>query len=199
LHGRTVCAVVWCSTASVARTDELLAGMRALAPIFDGVGEVPLPALNSAFDRFYPKGDQWYWKADFFDELTDAAIAAHVEHGRRLPSGQSTMHLYPVNGAAHRVGPDGTAWRYRGARYGQVIVGVDPDPASADALVEWARAYHDATHPYSAGGAYVNMMMHDEGPERVRASYGENYDRLVQVKRRYDPHNLFRINQNIAP
>jgi FAD/FMN-containing dehydrogenase len=199
LQGTKVCAVLWCSTAGPARTAELLAPMRALEPAFDGVGEMPLPALNGAFDPFYPKGDQWYWKADFFDELTDEAIAAHMEHARAMPSPQSTMHLYPIDGAAHRVGPDETAWRYRRSRYGQVIVGVDPDPASAGELVAWTQAYHDALHPHSAGGAYVNMMMHDEGAERVRASYGANYDRLVEVKRRYDPTNLFRINQNVAP
>ena len=112
---------------------------------------------------------------------------------------QSTVHLYPVDGAAHRVGGHDTAWSYRASRYGQVIVGVDPDPANAERISEWARGCHDALHPYSAGGAYVNMMMHDEGQERVRASYRDNYDRLVEIKRRYDPANLFRINQNIAP
>ena len=109
------------------------------------------------------------------------------------------MHLYPIDGAAHSAGPNDTAWSYREARYGQVIVGVDPDRANNDRMIEWAKAYHDALHPHSAGGAYVNMMMHDEGPDRVRASYRGNYDRLVEVKRQYDPANLFRVNQNIAP
>jgi FAD/FMN-containing dehydrogenase len=199
LHGKTVCAVVWCSTASPEHTDELLAPMRARGPVFDGVAEMPLPALNGAFDPLYPKGDQWYWRADFVDELTDEAITAHAEHARRLPTGQSAMHLYPISGAVHRVRPDETAWRYRRSRYGQVIVGVDPDPANADAITRWTQDYHDALHPYAAGGAYVNMMMHDEGDDRVRASYGANYDRLAAVKRRYDPGNLFRINQNIKP
>ena len=199
LHGKKVCGVVWCSTASSQRSDELLAPMRATGPAFDGVGELPLPALQSAFDPLYPKGDQWYWRADFVDELSDEAIASHAEHARRLPTPQSTMHLYPIDGAVHRVGPGETAWRYRDSRYGQVVVGVDPDPANAARITEWAQAYHDALHPHSAGGAYVNMMMHDEGPDRVRASYGANYDRLVEVKRDYDPDNLFRINQNIAP
>jgi FAD/FMN-containing dehydrogenase len=199
LHGTKVCAVLWCSTAGVARTAELLAPMRALEPRFDGVAEMPLPALNGAFDPFYPKGDQWYWKADFVDELTDEAIAAHMEHAHAMPTPQSTMHLYPIDGATHNVAPGETAWRYRGSRYGQVIVGVDPEPGKAGDLAAWTQAYHDALHPHSAGGAYVNMLMHDEGAERVRASYGANYGRLVDVKRRYDPTNLFRINQNIAP
>ena len=137
-------------------------------------------------------------RADFFDELTDEAIAVHMEHAHALPSPQSTMHLYPIDGATHRVGADETAWRYRRSRYGQVIVGVDPDPVSGGELVGCTQGYHDALHPHSAGGAYVNMMMHDEGADRVRASYGANYDRLVEVKRRHDPTNLLRINQNIA-
>jgi FAD/FMN-containing dehydrogenase len=155
--------------------------------------------MQAAFDDLYPKGLQWYWRADFVDELTDEAIAIHAERGPELPTMHSTMHLYPINGAAHNVGRKDTAFSYREARYGQVIVGVDPDPANNERMTAWAKDYHDALHPHSAGGAYINMMMHDEGPDRVRASYRDNYDRLVEVKRRYDEHNLFRINQNIAP
>jgi hypothetical protein len=155
--------------------------------------------LQSAFDDLYPKGLQWYWRADFVDALSDEAIGIHLEHAAQLPTPHSTMHLYPIDGAAGRVGGGDTAFGYRGARFGQVIVGVDPDPAVNDDLIEWTRAYHDALHPHSAGGAYVNMMMHDEGADRVRESFGENFDRLVEVKRRYDPENRFRINQNIAP
>jgi len=199
LQGVAVCGIVWCVNAPPRRASELLAPMRALDPAFDGVADVPFPALQSGFDPLFPAGDQWYWRADFVDELTDEAIAAHVEHARRLPTPQSTMHLYPIDGAVHRIAPEETAWRFRASRYGQVIVGVDPDPANAERITHWTREYHDAVHPYAAGGAYVNMLMHDEGQERVRASYGANYDRLVAVKRRYDPGNLFSINQNIAP
>jgi FAD/FMN-containing dehydrogenase len=199
LQLKKMCGIVWCVNAPPERAAELLAPVRALEPALDGVAEMPFPVLQSAFDALYPKGQQWYWRTDFVDELTDESIAVHVEHAAQLPTWQSTMHLYPIDGAAHDVAPEDTALSYRKARYGQVIVGVDPDPANNDAMINWAKAYHDALHPYSAGGGYVNMMMHDEGPERVRASYGDNYDRLVEVKRRYDPQNLFRINQNIAP
>jgi FAD/FMN-containing dehydrogenase len=200
LHMRKMCGVVWCWTGAAADADEALAPVRAFGPpALDGIAEVPFPAMNGAFDELYPAGYQWYWRADFVDEIPEEAVAAHVEHGAQLPSLHSTMHLYPINGAAGRVDRDATAWSYRGARYGQVIVGVDPDPANADAVRSWAQRYHDAVHPYTAGGAYVNMMMHDEGQERIRASYRDNYDRLVEVKRRYDPGNLFHVNQNIAP
>jgi FAD/FMN-containing dehydrogenase len=199
LQLQKVCGIVWCANCAPDRAQELLAPVRDLKPALDGVMELPFPVLQSAFDALYPKGQQWYWRADFVDEVGDEAIAIHLEHAAQLPTPQSTMHLYPIDGAAHRVGKGDTAFNYRDARYGQVIVGVDPDPANNERMSAWTRAYHDALHPHSAGGAYVNMMMHDEGPDRVRASYRDNYDRLVEIKRRYDPANLFRVNQNIAP
>ena len=200
LHLQTVCGVVWCYTGPPEAADEVFAPIAAFGPpAFHAVGPMPLPAFQSMFDAVYPPGLQWYWKADFVDELSDEAIARHVEHGARLPTWQSTMHMYPIDGAPHDVAPDATALPYRRARYGQVMAGIDADPAKAPELISWTRDYWEAVHPYSAGGAYVNMMMDDEGPERVRASYRDNYDRLVAAKRRYDPENRFRVNQNIAP
>ena len=108
------------------------------------------------------------------------------------------MHLYPVDGAAARVANDATAWAYRDARYAQVIVGVDPDPAKAPEITRWTVDYFDALHAYSMGGAYVIFMI-DEGQERVEATYRGNYDRLAQVKQKFDPANLFHVNQNIRP
>jgi Berberine and berberine like len=130
--------------------------------------------------------------------LSDAAIALHVKHASDIPTLHSTMHLYPINGAAHRVGKQDTAWSYRDATWAQVIVGVDPDPANNDKIIGWTKTYWEALHPYSAGGAYVNFMM-DEGAERVKATYRGNYERLVRLKNMYDPTNLFRVNQNIKP
>jgi FAD/FMN-containing dehydrogenase len=159
---------------------------------------MPHAALQSAFDALYPAGDQWYWRADFVNEVPDEAIAIHADFGSRLPTGKSTMHMYPIDGAAHDVGPQETAWAFRDANWVTVFAGVDPDPTSREALRDWSTAYYDALHPHSAGGAYVNMIM-DEGQERVRASYRENYDRLARVKRVYDPENFFHVNQNIRP
>ena len=141
---------------------------------------------------------QWYWKADFVRTLPDEAIALHRKHAENLPTTQSTMHLYPINGAASRVKNAATPWSYRDATWASVIVGVDPDPANKEKISAWARDYWSALHPYSAGGAYVNFMM-DEGEDRVRATYGKNYARLAKIKKRYDPTNLFRVNQNIKP
>jgi FAD/FMN-containing dehydrogenase len=197
LHLQKMCGVMWCYTGPQDRAEEVFAPIREFGPpALHGVQEMPYPALQSIFDALYPPGHQWYWRADFVKELTDEAIAAHVGHARTLPTMQCTMHLYPVNGAAHRVGQHDTAWSYRDATWGEVIVGVDPDPANAGTVRDWCVNYWEAVHPHSMGGAYVNMMM-DEGQDRVRAAYRDNYDRLRQVKAHYDPRNVFNVNQNI--
>jgi FAD/FMN-containing dehydrogenase len=200
IHMRKVCGVVWCHAGDESSAAAAMAPLlEALPePLLHGPGPMPHAALQGAFDGVYPAGDQWYWRADFVNEIPDAAIELHARFGAELPTWKSTMHLYPIDGAAHDVAPDATAWSYRDARFASVFAGVDPDPANAEAIRRWTVDYFDALHPYSAGGAYVNMMM-DEGPERVRASYRGNYDRLARIKAEYDPDNTFRVNQNIPP
>ena len=199
LWGRKSCAIVWCYTGSHERADDVLDPVRTFgAPLLVGVQEMPFNVLQGAFDALYPAGLQWYWRADFFNEITDAAIEVHRKFGAQLPTGHSTMHLYPIDGAASRVPEDATAFAYRDGGWAGVIVGVDPDPANAGTITDWAKSYWQELHPTSAGGAYVNFMM-DEGEDRVRAAYRGNYDRLAQVKERYDPDNVFHINQNIKP
>jgi hypothetical protein len=196
---RKAVGIVWCYTGPAERADEVLAPVRSFGtPLLDGIQPMPFPVLQSVFDALFPPGLQWYWRADFFNEITDQAVAVHEEFGAALPTPLSTMHLYPIDGAVHRVGPDATAFAYRDAGWAGVIVGVDPDPANAGKIRDWSVRYWDALHPTSAGGAYVNFMM-DEGADRVRASYGPNYDRLARIKAHYDPGNFFRINQNIRP
>jgi hypothetical protein len=200
IHLRKVCGVVWCYLGG----EEDAA--RAMAPLLDavpeplmhGVGPMPHPALQSAFDGLYPPGEQWYWRADFVDEIPDEALEIHARFGAEMPTMKSTMHMYPIDGAAHDVASSDTAWSYRDAKWGSVFAGVDPDPANVAAIRDWSIGYMEALHPYSAGGAYVNMMM-DEGQDRVRASYRDNYPRLARIKASYDPDNLFRVNQNIHP
>ena len=199
LHLQKMCGVVWCYNGPLDKADEIFAPVREFGPpALDGLHEAPFPGLQSAFDELYPPGLQWYWKADFVNELTDEAIAEHVKHGAQMPTMHSSMHLYPVDGAAHDVGRSDTAFSFRDARYSMVIVGVDPDPANADTLKSWARAYWEAVHPYSAGGAYVNFMMEEED-DRVEATYRDNYARLAQIKGKYDPGNVFKVNWNIKP
>ena len=198
-HMEKMCAIVWCYTGPMDQAEERFAPIRALGtPAIDAAGPIPWPVLQSLFDGLYPPGLQWYWKADFFTDLSDAAIDVSVKYAEQLPTMHSTMHLYPINGAAHDVARDATAFSYRDANFSGVIVGVDPDPANNDQMIAWARNYWMAMHPYSAGGGYINMMM-DEGQDQVRASYRENYDRLAEIKAKYDPDNLFHVNQNIVP
>jgi len=199
LHLKKMCGIIWTWTGDLQQGEETFRPIRAFKKAaLDLVGPLPQPTLQSMFDGLYPPGLQWYWRADFVRELSDEAIAQHVKFANALPTMHSTMHLYPINGAAGRVGRHETAWNYRDANWTQVMVGVDPDPANNEKTISWTKSYWDALHPYSAGGAYVNFMM-DEGEERVKATYGDNYKRLVEIKNKYDPENLFRVNQNIRP
>ncbi|MDC6388423.1 FAD-binding oxidoreductase [Maribacter sp. PR1] len=196
LHNKQFCAIVWCYTGDADSFNELFKAVLDLDPVFSHVGEMPYPALQSMFDGFFPTGMQWYWRADFFDALTPEITAQHLKFGSKIPTPLSQMHLYHISGAAGRVGAQDTPWAYRDAKYAGVYVGVDPDPKNAAKVTDWCKAYQEALHPYSAGGAYSNFMM-DEGQDRIKASYKHNYERLVQIKNRYDSDNLFRVNQNI--
>ena len=200
IHLREVCGIVWCYLGAEDKAREAMAPLLDALPepLMHGVHSMPHAMLQGAFDGIYPHGDQWYWRADFVKEIPDDAVQLHAKFGAQMPSMKSTMHMYPIDGAAHDVAPGDTPWSYRDANWASVFAGVDPDPANREAIRRWSVDYQEALHPYSAGGAYVNMMM-DEGEERIRASYRGNYDRLAQVKRSYDPHNAFRLNQNIQP
>lgn len=199
LWGRKACGIVWCYTGPHDRADEALQAVRSFGdPLVVGLQPMPFNMLQSAFDALYPAGLQWYWRTDIFEEISDEAIAVHERFGAELPTGHSTMHMYPIDGAAERVAADATAFPYRSGGWVGVIVGVDPDPANADLISQWAKDYWTALHPTSAGGGYVNMMM-EEGEDRIRAAYKDNYPRLQRVKRAYDPDNAFHVNQNIKP
>ncbi len=199
LHMKKMCGVVWCYTGPESEAEAVFQPVKEFGPpAMYGIQPMPYPALQGAFDALYPPGMHWYWKGDFFNELTDEAIDLHVKHGFEMPSWQSTMHLYPIDGKPNQVGPDDTPWGHRQAKWSEVIVGVDSDPANTEAISAWAREYWEALHPHSAGGAYVNFMM-EEGEDRVKATYGSNYERLTVIKQKYDPANLFRVNQNIKP
>ena len=199
LWGRKACGIVWCYTGAHDRAGEVLEPIKTYgSPLIVGLQPMPFSMLQGAFDELNPPGLQHYWRADFFNEISDAAIDVHVKYGARLPTGLSAMHLHPIDGAASRVPEDATAFAYRDGGWAGVVLGVDPDPASAPLISQWARDYWEELHPTSAGGAYVNFLM-EEGQDRVRAAYRGNYDRLARTKRRYDPDNIFHINQNIQP
>lgn len=199
LHLKKMCAIAWCYTGDPdSAEDAFKPALSVGKPALHGVMTVPVTAMNSVFDPLYPPGTQQYWRADFFDSVPDEAIERNIEHGSKMPTLQSTTHMYPVDGAAARVGKDDTAWAYRDAKWAQVYFAVDPDPANAGVLRDWSVQYYEALHPYSMGGGYVNFLM-EEGQERVQATYRDHYDRLAKTKATYDPTNLFHINQNIKP
>src|SRR5262249_42875678 len=191
--GKRICLLMSCYNG----TEE--AGKKALAPLLEGLpapllnwmGTMPYPAVQSMFDWLYPKGMQWYWRGDFVKTLPDAAIDTHLEQAAKTPSELSLMHLYPIDGAVHRVGKNETAWNCRDATWSMVIAGIDPSPQNAQTVTHWAKAYWDALHPFDLGRPYPNFLMDDEGDARLRASYGDNYARLTAVKKQYDPTNLF--------
>ena len=198
LHNKQFCGIVWCYTGDMGKAKEVFAPILSKDPIFEHVGEMPYPSIQTLFDGLLSSGLQWYWRADFFNELGSEIREQHLKFGSKIPTPLSQMHLYPISGAASRVGKEETPWAYRDAKYAGVIVGVDPDSMNADKITKWCKDYWEALHPFSSGGAYSNFMM-DEGQERVQASYKYNYDRLSRIKKKYDPNNFFTVNQNIKP
>ena len=198
---KKTCLIVVSHTGPPPEAEQAVGAVRAALPkpMIDWAQSMPYAAMQSMFDQASPKGNQWYLRGDFVKDLPDASIEAHVAFAAKMPNDYSAVHLYPIDGAVHRIEPDSTAWAHRGASWSLIIAGIDPDPAMAPSLKEWTLAYWRAVHPYNLPGAYPNFMMDDEGEARVRAAYGPNYERLAAVKKRYDPINLFRVNQNIRP
>lgn len=199
--GRRACAIISSYNGTAKDGEALTAALLASLPppIFNWMGEMPFPSMQALFDGLFPKGLQWYWKGDFVKSLPDEAIDTHIAQAANAPSELSLMHLYPIDGAVRRVPKDATAWNARDATWSMVIAGIDADPAHAEALKTWGRAYWRTIHPFNLEGAYVNFMMDDEVQGRIQSTYGDNYARLASVKAKYDPQNLFRVNQNIAP
>lgn len=199
LWNQKVCGVVWNYTGPMDEVERVFKPIREFGPpVLDFVSEIPMPALNSMFDALYPPGMQWYWRAHYLDELTDGAIDVNIKYGEKIPNFHTTTHLYPIDGAVHEVGSNETAWAIRDARWAQVIVGVDPDAANAGTVTDWCKNFHTALTPHARGGAYVNFMM-EEGQEKIKAAYGDNYAKLAAIKAEYDADNFFHVNQNIKP
>lgn len=193
------CVILACYSGPMEQAEEVVRPIRQFGPpALDLLGPIPYPALQSMFDAIYPPGLQHYWKADFARELTDEAIEVHATYGPRIPTVESTMHLYPLGGAVQRVREDETAFSNRNMQFIHVIVGISPNAEDMLRIIEWVREYWSALHPYSSDATYVNFMM-DEGEERIKAAYRGNYERLVALKNKYDPANLFQMNQNIKP
>jgi hypothetical protein len=198
---KRACALIGAFNGTTADGQKLMTSLldKLPAPLFNWMGEMPWTGINSLFDPFFPKGLQWYWKGDFVKALPDEAIDAHIANALKAPTPFCLMHLYPIDGAVRRVGKDATPWSARDASFSMVIAAISPDSKDAAALKTWGRAYWEAIHPFNLKGAYVNFMDADEAENRVELSYGDNYKRLASIKAKYDPDNLFRVNQNIKP
>jgi FAD/FMN-containing dehydrogenase len=197
--GEPMFVIISCWTGDHDAGARVLQQFREVAqPAAEMVGPMPYAALNAAFDPLLPRGLQHYWKAVYVRDLTDDAITAHLEHGPRIPAVNSAVHIYPINGAAHDIAEDATAFGHRDATYACVIAGMWPDPADNEANIAWVRDYYTAIAPHSEPGGYINFASADD-QDRIQDNVGATYDRLAGIKAHYDPHNLFHLNQNILP
>jgi hypothetical protein len=191
--------LVACWSGALDEGERAMEAFRGVGPrVGEMVAPLPYPAINSLFDELLPPGLQQYWKGSFAAELTDGAIAAHLEYGAQVPTMNCAMHIYAINGVPHSVAPDATAFAYRDATFATVIAGAWPDPADNEKNIAWVRNYNRALEPHSSAGGYINFMDADD-QARIKENYRGNYDRLVSVKQKYDPGNLFHLNQNIKP
>src|SRR5215207_1056159 len=199
--GTQAAAVFLCYTGPIAEGERLLAPLRASAPLLaDQVGPMPYMALQSIAENFNPPDMRNYWKSDYLAQLSDEVIDLLVETYPSVPDPHTHLIIEQMGGAVSRVGEDESAVGHRDAPYNAAIIGMWTDPAEDERAITWVRRLAEALRPYSSGGAYANYMMGDEGEERVRVAYGsDKYERLVALKNAYDPANLFRLNQNIAP
>lgn len=198
-HGKTFCAMVACWAGPIEQGEQALEPIRAAAPaVAEMVTPMPYPAINALFDALLPPGLQQYWKGSFATVLTDDAIEVHLAHGPKIPTMNCAMHIYPINGACSRVSPDATAFSYRDAKFATVIAGAWPNPADNEKNIKWVKDYYKALEPHSLTGGYINFMDADD-QGRIKENYKGNYARLVSTKKKYDPGNLFHMNQNITP
>jgi FAD/FMN-containing dehydrogenase len=197
-HGRKVLIFAMCYVGDLAEGERAAAGIRGLgAPIVDVVGPHPFTGWQAAFDPLLTPGARNYWKTRDFAELSDDAVSAVVEAAQAAPGPECEIFIFHIGGAACRVPVSSTAFPQRNAHFGMNVHSRWRDQSADKQHVEWARRAFEATAPFASGTAYVNFMPADDG-ERVQTAYGENYARLTEIKRRYDPKNLFRLNQNIV-
>ena len=171
---------------------------RDLGPVADQVAEMPYPALQSMLDEGFPSGLHVYWRSDFLKGLPDEALDTLVDRFRAITSPLSALLIEQFGGAVARVPADQTAFAQRDAMFNLAIVSRWVDAATASTHTDWARQTSAAIRPFTSGGVYVNYLG-EEGADRIKAAYGPKYEKLVEVKKKYDPNNLFRVNQNIRP
>lgn len=198
--GVQVVAMLACYAGSIDEGERILAPLRLFGPpIADMIGPMPYTTQQSILDAAFPHGRQSYWKSSMMRQIDDDAIDIIAQHVRDVPSPRSAVVVEHYHGAYARRGPTETAFSHRSDPYDFITISVWDDPAETERNVQWTRAFHDVMSPHLSRGVYVNALDGDEGIDRVKAAYGENYERLVALKRQYDPDNLFRMNHNIRP
>ncbi len=198
-HGRPAVVVLTCWSGAAREDEAIRERLGRLGPVLgQSVQRMPYPVINTLFDELLPAGLHHYWKGCFSRELTDAAIGVHLDFGARIPCPQTATLLFPIDGACRRIAPEDTAFAYRDATFATALGPSWPDARDSEANIAWGRAYYQALRPHSQEGGYVNFMSADDA-DRVPANYRQNHARLVALKTRVDPTNLFRLNQNIAP
>lgn len=197
LHLKKMCGLVWCNLGSPIKSNQAIEQFRDFKPpVLDYVDIMPYSQLQSLFDDLYPSGLQWHGKAIFLKDLSKEAIRQNVKYAKLLPTPQSFVHFYPINGACHNKKSTETAWDYRQANWSQLIAGVDPDPTNKHKISQWVNTYLSTIRPFTLKGEYLNFIT---TPGQLEDSYGSNFEKLKKIKQKYDPRNLFRINQNIIP
>ncbi|MGH7731267.1 MAG: FAD-binding oxidoreductase [Candidatus Eiseniibacteriota bacterium] len=199
VHGQRVVVLALLYAGDPKQGESLLAPLRTFGtPVGEMVGVQPYAAWQQAFDPLLTPGARNYWKSHNLTTLKDEFIGTVLGAVETLPSPECDVFFGGIGGATTRPAVDSTAYAHRDARYVMNVHGRWQDPADDKRCIAWARDFFKASAPFASGGVYVNFLTDDEG-ERVRNAYGPNYERLAQVKRRYDPNNLFRVNQNIRP
>ena len=197
--GNLVVALIPCYVGSLDAGERLLAPLRRFgSPVADTIAPIPYVTMQSMFDAALPPGRLDYWKTGLTDRLDDEVIAASVEYARQVPSPLSVIIFAEFHGAYSRVGKTDTAYYHRDLQYDLIALSVWTDPADSQRNIHWARELFAAWEPHLPRAAYVNDLG-DEGEDRAQSAYGENYARLVALKTKYDPTNVFRLNQNIKP
>ena len=200
VHGEPIIALIVCHSGPVQDGEKLLAPITAFgSPVGDVIQRRSYVSQQSLLDATQPKGRRYYWKSEYAPGLSPDLLATVIEHGRRIVSPHSAIILFPVDGAIQGLPENHSAVGNRNARVVLNITASWEKSEDDEANIGWARAAWRELRGFSTGGTYVNFLTEEEGDERVRAAYGGNYERLVEVKAKWDPQNLFRMNKNIPP
>jgi FAD/FMN-containing dehydrogenase len=204
IHGKPVVGIVVCYAGSLTEGEDLVRPLKEFAPggeppLVDTIDPISYSVHQAIFDGGLPHGNQYYWKSEYLPGISDKTIETILKHTQQISSPLTNVLLFQLGGAVSRVGDGETAAGNRAAGYVLNIASAWTDPGESECHIAWTRDFWWAMHPFGTGGVYVNFLSQDEGQERVRAAYGPNHARLVELKNKYDPTNLFRMNQNIQP